>query len=78
MADGHEDLEPAAPSQPRRCHRIAAVAEVLDISPSSVRRLIRDGQLEAIRIGASVRVSATSLERLLSNGTRRSKRKGKK
>ena len=66
----------AAP--PTRCLRIAAVAEILDLSVSSVRRLIRDGRLDAVRIGASVRVTESSLDALLKTGTQRSKRRAKK
>jgi excisionase family DNA binding protein len=73
----HDDDAPA-PTPRNQCRRITAVADVLDISVSSVRRLIRDGQLEAIRIGASVRVTEASLDRLLSAGRRRSKRGGRK
>ena len=76
--DGHDDVEPSAPSQPRRCHRIAAVGDVLDISPSSVRRLIQAGQLDVVHINSSVRVTEASLERLLSTGRRRPRRRGKK
>jgi excisionase family DNA binding protein len=76
---GRQDDERVATARQRsQCLRIAGVAELLDISISSVRRLIRDGQLESIRIGASVRVPEASLERLISAGRRRSRREGKK
>jgi excisionase family DNA binding protein len=53
--------------------RISLVAELLDLSVSSVRRLIRDGRLDAIRIGAAVRVTEGSVDRLLSAGRRHSR-----
>jgi excisionase family DNA binding protein len=63
-----DDAPPPAPRN--QCLRIPAVAEQLDISISSVRRLIRDRQLEAIRIGSSVRVPESSVDRLLESGRR--------
>jgi excisionase family DNA binding protein len=54
------------------------VAEFLDISISTVRRLIRNGELKAIRIGASVRITEASLDRLLNAGRPRSTPRGKK
>lgn len=78
--DTEGDRETGAPItvRRRRCHRIPAVAEDLDTSPSSVRRLIREGHLEAIYIGSSVRVTDESLEALLKTGTRRRRPRGKK
>jgi excisionase family DNA binding protein len=78
MTAHQDDGRVATARQQSQCLRIAGVAELLDISISSVRRLIRDGQLEAIRIGSSVRVPEVSLERLLNAGRRRSRRKAKK
>jgi excisionase family DNA binding protein len=73
-----DDGSSAITLQRNQCLRISGVADILDISISSVRRLIRDGQLESIRIGSSVRVPEVSLERLLNAGRRRSRRKSKK
>ena len=42
--------------------RIPTVAERLDVSQDTVRRLIARGLIRTIRIGASVRVSAEELE----------------
>ena len=43
-------------------YSINTVAERLEVSQDTVRRLIARGDLVAIRIGASVRVSAAELE----------------
>lgn len=48
-----------------RYHRIETVADKLDLSPRSVRRLIDSGALQAVKIGGSVRVSDTDLELLI-------------
>lgn len=46
-------------------YRVETIAEKLDLSPRSVRRLIDSGQLQAIKVGGSVRVSDDELQRLL-------------
>ena len=51
-------------------YSINTVAERLEVSQDTVRRLIARGDLVAIRIGASVRVSATELEAFI-EGQRR-------
>lgn len=40
---------------------VADVAELWRVSPSTVRRMIRDGRLRAVRVGRSLRVSRTDL-----------------
>ena len=44
------------------------VAELLNISPRTVRRLIARGELAVVRIGRSVRIRAAVLERLMLGG----------
>lgn len=44
-----------------RFYRVKAVAELFDVSPSTIYRAIEAGQLAAIRIGSSVRVPASAL-----------------
>lgn len=44
-----------------RMYRVSAVAEMLDISPSTVYRAIEAGALEALRIGGAVRVPGAAL-----------------
>jgi excisionase family DNA binding protein len=48
--------------------RVDQVAELLQVHPSSVRRLIADGELPAVRIGAAgraIRVPRSALEQWL-------------
>jgi excisionase family DNA binding protein len=44
------------------------VAELLNISPRTVRRLIARGELAVVRIGRSVRIRAAALELLMLGG----------
>jgi excisionase family DNA binding protein len=46
-------------------YSISTVAARLDLSQDSVRRLIRNGELTPIRIGATVRIDAAELESFL-------------
>ena len=78
IAEPEDGDGPTAAAHRRQCLRIPTVAELLDVSPSTVRRLIRDGRLEAISIGSSVRVIETSVERLINAGRRRYRRLVKK
>ncbi|MGH3570103.1 MAG: helix-turn-helix domain-containing protein, partial [Pseudonocardia sp.] len=41
--------------------RVKAVAEMFDVSEASIYRAIRSGQLDALRIGGSVRVPSEAL-----------------
>ena len=63
---------------PARLHRAAHVADWLDTSISTVRRLVRLGKLEAVYIGASLRITDGSVRALANAGKRRSKPSGKK
>ncbi|MGH3567806.1 MAG: helix-turn-helix domain-containing protein [Pseudonocardia sp.] len=44
-----------------RMFRVKAVAEMFDVSEASIYRAIRSGQLDALRIGGSVRVPSEAL-----------------
>jgi excisionase family DNA binding protein len=46
-------------------HRVETIAEKLDYSPRSVRRLIDSGKLQAVKIAGAIRVSDEELQRLL-------------
>ena len=48
-------------------HKKEEVAEYLRVSPSTIDRLIRSGQLEALKIGRSVRITDKALRRFLSS-----------
>lgn len=43
---------------------VAEVADRLRVTPATVRRLIRDGELGALRVGRQYRVPAAALDRL--------------
>jgi hypothetical protein len=65
-----EDVERDA-SMSRLCHTVSHVAEILDVSSSAVRRMIRNKQLDGIYFGASLRITDLSLQRVAQVGTRR-------
>lgn len=44
-----------------RMYRVSTVAELLDVSPSTVYRAIESGALDALRIGSAVRVPGEAL-----------------
>ena len=46
-------------------NRIETIALKLDVHPRTVRRMIDNGVLEAVKIGGSLRVSDDELQRLL-------------
>ena len=46
-------------------YSISTIADRLDVSQDTVRRLIAGGELTAIRIGSTVRVDAAQLESFL-------------
>jgi len=48
---------------------VAQAAEVLSWSELSLRKLIVDGKLKVIRLGRSVRIPSTELDRLTTRGT---------
>lgn len=57
-------MSPKRPTIPK-FHSIKTVAERLDLSPRSVRRLIDSGKLHAVKIAGAVRVSDDELQRLM-------------
>jgi excisionase family DNA binding protein len=46
-------------------YRVRDVADVLGVHPETVRRLIRDGRLDAVREGRALLVTVASLERMV-------------
>ena len=48
---------------------IRLAARQLSVSPDTVRRLIRRGELRSVRIGKSVRIPSDDLDRLTEHGT---------
>jgi excisionase family DNA binding protein len=57
--------QPHEPTPRTTLYSIATVADRLDLSKDTVRRLIAQGELIAIRIGSNVRVDAAELESFL-------------
>lgn len=49
---------------PRRL-RVSTVAQILDISPSAVYRLVRNGELGCHRMGSSIRIGPEHLQAYL-------------
>ncbi len=47
--------------------RVDDIAVMIDLSPTTVRRMISSGEIKAKRFGRSVRIAATEVERLKSN-----------
>ena len=48
-----------------RLYRVRAVADLVDVSLSTVYRAIENGQLDVLRIGKALRVPGTALSRWL-------------
>ena len=46
-------------------YSVRQVADHLGVHPETIRRLIHDGRLEAIRIGRVLRIQAAELDRFL-------------
>jgi len=47
-------------------YTIEEVAKMLKVSEATVRRLIRNGQLEAVPVGSQYRISQEGLDKFLS------------
>ena len=60
----HSHDAAGGPQQVKRAVTRAQAAEELSVSVRTIDRLIRRGQLEAVRIGRCVLVSVASLERI--------------
>jgi excisionase family DNA binding protein len=48
---------------PKVFHRVSAVSQMFDMSRSGTYKLIQNGDLDAVRIGSSIRVPAESIEK---------------
>ena len=57
-----------SPVPERLLHRVKAAAHILDVSTSQVYVLVNRGDLEAVHVGRSIRISADALKRLASSG----------
>jgi excisionase family DNA binding protein len=55
---------------------VREVARRLGVHPETIRRLIHDGRLEAVRIGRVLRVESSELERFLARQRVKPRRPG--
>ena len=55
----------------RKFYSVVKVAEILDVSVRTVRRLISDGELEVIKVRKSVRVSGDNLDNYVNKNNRK-------
>jgi len=51
-----------------RAYRIKQAATILNLHPQTVRRLIQDGDLRAVKVGRSVLIPASAIDELLGEG----------
>ena len=58
-----------AESPPRITRTVGEVAHLLGVSPMTVRRMIDNGQLGAIRAGRTARVPVAEVDRLIAAAT---------
>ncbi len=63
MARPADNTNPDRDTGPDRLLRLREVAERLDLSLSSVRRLIQRGQLPAVKLNAAVRVRESAVRK---------------
>jgi excisionase family DNA binding protein len=63
-------------SRPTRLRTVAEVASVLRVSNMTVYRLIKAGELAALRVGKSYRIREQELERYLTTGSTRADQAG--
>jgi excisionase family DNA binding protein len=59
-----------APARVESLLDVSAVADALDVSTKTVRRMIKDGRIPALRVGRSVRIRAADLNRLINSRDR--------
>lgn len=60
---------PDKPALGKLMYRVKEAAWRLDVSTSQAYNLINRGELEAVRVGRSVRVPAWALEKIAQKGT---------
>jgi len=50
-------------------YTVEEVADILKVSVSTVRRLIKEGQLKTVRVGIQLRITKEELDRFLSQSS---------
>jgi len=62
----------SGPNPPHTSRRplltVAGVAKILNVSPRTVRRLIKDGKLPILHVGRSVRIRPEAIEAFIDGG----------
>lgn len=53
-----------------KTYTVKQVSEVLQVTPMTVYRLVSRGELDAVRIGRSVRITQSELDRLIGGEAR--------
>ena len=67
-------ISPASPTPMHPLLTVPEVAELLRLSPRSIRRLIADGRLRVVRLGHAIRIRPQDVEALVaSSGQGRSR-----
>lgn len=64
-------MTPKTPDQPRRFMRLRAVAELLDVSETTVYVMAAEGKLPAFKVGRQWRFPAEEIERFIADGLTR-------
>ena len=61
---GLKIIKPGASFISRQYYFIREVADYFDVHPSTIRRLIEDGEIQVIKMRTCVRISAQEIKRL--------------
>ncbi len=48
-----------------KCYTLKEAAEILKVYPDTLRRYIKQGKVNAVKIGARIRITETEINRLL-------------
>jgi putative molybdopterin biosynthesis protein len=56
----------------KQAYSIEEAAQILDVHPDTIRRMIKRGELFATKIGKNYRIPLSEIDRLLGRGPQRS------
>jgi excisionase family DNA binding protein len=62
---GSDKLNAVAVAEPQALYSVREVANQLGVHPETIRRLIHDGRLDAVRVGRVLRVHGAALDGFL-------------
>lgn len=60
-------MQPALKHENKVLHRVRSAAAQLDVSPAQIYTLIRRGELEAVRLGNSIRIPERAIQKAAGN-----------